>query len=68
MSGEKEPCPECTIDFALLSREDAWDAFWSTSHPKHGWLIQRPVVSYATVNRADPTGVAHLSCGHTVPS
>lgn len=65
---EKEPCPECTIDAGVLSRDEAWDAFWSTRHANHGRLIQQPVKRYATVDRADPTDVAHLSCGHTVPS
>lgn len=60
------PCPECTAEAGILSREKAFDAFLNRSaHPdEYVQLIERDIVRRFVGNRQDPTEHTELACGH----
>lgn len=65
-----EFCPECTIAQGM-SRQQAYDAFFLTGRladvrAAKSRLVVRRIVRNFTANRADPTSVDELSCGHCV--
>lgn len=63
-------CPECSIGKGV-SRQQAFDAYFATGpvaevERKRSILVTRRIVRNFTANRADPTSVNELSCGHCV--
>ena len=64
-------CPECTIAYLGWSRQAAFDAAFATGplaevRTKRKGMVRCRIVRNITANRADPTSVNLLACGHAV--
>ena len=64
MDRDTEPCPECAVDQGW-TRSQAFDAFFGGRRAAL-LLPQRAVKRRFVGDRADPTAMATLVCGHTV--